>query len=181
MSHETKSIRRTPWMARTALAFTLLQGISALAANTLANGSRLAAGETLTSANGQYRMNVETDGRLAVYRIEPPAPGAGSPSGMATVHSHWDSGSAGPVHGTLTLEMQADNNLVLYDTVGGTERRAAWNSDTCNAGRAGAAVLVLQDNGELTVQSDGECLWNSMRRITSLGGGSSRITLGIPK
>lgn len=165
--------------AKAALLAALLQGTAARAEHTLGNGAQMAAGQSLTSASGEYRMTVEKDGRVVVYRIQQPASGTGSTP--ATVTTHWDSGSASPVHGTLSLEMQKDNNLVLYDTVGGTERRAVWDSRTSSEGRAETGTLVLQDNGELTVQSGGECIWNSMRSITSLGGGRSKVSLSLPK
>lgn len=172
----TSLFSSAPALAARVLVLSALLPCAALARNTLSNGERLTPGESLTSNNGEFKMTFEPSGQIVVRRMpKVQQPGELAPGSEPSVH--WHSGFQGPVKGELTLEMQHDNNLVVYDTVGGTERNPVWNTDTCEAGRSGLGSLVLQDNGELTVMSGADCLWNAMRKVHSVGGGSSRISL----
>lgn len=188
MSNNISSFASTrAWASRASQAVLLSAFLpcAALAqSNTLGNDKSLKAGETLTSNNGEYRMTFEPSGQIVVHRLPkpaaPPAPGAGAPVPAAPA-VHWHSEFQGPIHGEPSLVMQRDNNLVVYDLVGGTDRRPVWNSDTCEAGQVGLGSLVLQDNGELTIMSGPECVWNAMRKTLSMGGGRSRIAASVPK
>lgn len=105
--------------------------------NTLASGASLKPGESITSPNGKYRAELQSDGNLVV------------------------SGPAGPVWGTMTYgkavataDMQADGNLVLYTA----EHGVVWASDTDGPG----AHLVLQDDRNLVLYAadGGTVLWS---------------------
>jgi hypothetical protein len=92
--------------------------------------------ETLTSADGRFRLVMQADGNLVLYQY-----------GQAL----WASGT----NGARSARMQADGNFVLYDAA----NRAVWASHS--AGHPGAR-LVLQDDGNLVVyDAYGRALWAS--------------------
>jgi hypothetical protein len=99
-----------------------------------ANGV-LVPGESLPSANGQYRLTLQADGNLVKYNS----------SGTAI----WSSGTMGM--GVTALDMQSDGNLVLYS--GATP---VWASNT--TGNPGAH-LSLQDDGSLAIFSGTTQVW----------------------
>ncbi|BDU73100.1 hypothetical protein [Mesoterricola silvestris] len=133
----------------------LLIAVPLLAADSLPSGARLAKGESLTSRNNAYRMDVRDDGKLAVYRLAP---------AEALV---WESPGDG-FPGAGALEMRADNDLVLADAEGATR----WHSATAETGARIPGHLVLQDDGEL-------CVFSGPRRLWAAGAVAVRIVLPL--
>ena len=74
--------------------------------NVLSSGSALKPGDALTSPNGRYRFELQSDGNLVLT----------GPTGLA-----WDSDTRG--EGAATAEMQADGNFVLYTA----DRAVVWD------------------------------------------------------
>ena len=102
--------------------------------NVLSSGSTLKTGDALTSQNGRYRLELQTDGNLVL---------TGS-RGLA-----WDSDTRGK--DVATAEMQCDGNFVLYTA----DRAVVWPADTTGPG----AQLVLQDDRNLVIlAADGTTL-----------------------
>ncbi len=111
--------------------------------NVLSSGSALKPGDAITSANGRYRLELQTDGNLVLS----------GPTGLA-----WDSGTRGePV---ATAEMQADGNFVLY----AADRAVVWTADTTGPG----AHLVVQDDRNVVIlAADGATvLWTPNCYVT---------------
>jgi hypothetical protein len=152
-----------------------LLGLAALADPTLPNDGRLPVEGELVSSNGEFRFTLQPGGRLAVQRK------TASPAAGAAWQEVWSAGGSGPFQGRQELRMQRDNNLVLYDIVGGTEQRSAWSTETAGQSPEGTGRLVLQDDGELTVLSGSDVLWSSRRKIMAAGGGSSKVEVSLPK
>jgi hypothetical protein len=105
--------------------------------STLSPGQPLAAGWSITSANGDFRLVMQADGNLVEYR---------SDDAVA-----WDSATSGP--GARTI-MQADGNLVIYTASGAP----IWQSRT--SGEAGA-VLSLRDDGDVVIVRGGSTIWSN--------------------
>ncbi|WP_306600515.1 hypothetical protein [Geothrix sp. 21YS21S-2] len=118
----------------------LLIGAGAVAGaqDTLASGASLAKGQSLTSRNGAYRLDVRDDGKVAVYRLAPAAV------------LQWESPGEG-FEGAGALTMREDGNLVLTDADGATR----WHTATAGP----LARLVLEDDGALCVRSGTGSLW----------------------
>ena len=90
----------------------------------------------LTSTNGMFRLLMQRDGNLVLYR-------------MVDQQPIWQSGTAGlPSQCAL---MQTDGNFVVYGPNG-----ALWQSGT--AGRAGAGLL-MQDDGNLVIYYGQSPVW----------------------
>lgn len=116
--------------------------------DTLAPGSALRADEQLVSANGQYRLVMQTDGNVVLY----------SASGGV----EWTTGTRGS--GNL-FTLQNDGNIVVYSEAGA----ALWASGS--AGRGQPDRLVLQNDGNLVSYArfdGGGPLWAS-RGADTLG------------
>ncbi|MGY1667511.1 fibronectin type III domain-containing protein, partial [Geodermatophilus sp. SYSU D00696] len=96
----------------------------------LAAGERLTAGQSLVSANGSFRANMQGDGNFVVY----------GPDGASV----WAAGTWG-VPGAH-VEMRADGNLAVVSEAGAV----AWQSNTAGSGGVRA---VLGDDGVLSVQT----------------------------
>lgn len=111
--------------------------------NVLSSGSTLKPGDALTSQNGRYRLELQSDGNLVLT----------GPRGLA-----WDSGTRG--EGVTSAEMQTDGNFVLYTA----DRGVAWTADTTGPG----AHLVLQDDRNIViVAADGTTvLWTPNCYVT---------------
>ncbi|NTV74642.1 MAG: hypothetical protein HGA66_10595 [Holophaga sp.] len=121
------------------------------AQDTLAGGASLAKGQSLTSRNGTYRLDVRDDGKVAVYRLAPAAV------------LHWESpGDAFQGPGSLT--MRQDGDLVLADAEGAT----LWHTATAGP----RARLVLEDDGAL-------CVWSGTSRLWMAGAVTVRIVLPL--
>jgi hypothetical protein len=106
------------------------------ATGALAPNASLATNKSITSANGQYRLTMQSDGNLVEYN-------------GATAKWASDTATAGS-----SVIMQADGNLVIYSS-----GVAKWQSGT--SGNPGA-YLYLADNGVLTIDSsDGLVIWTA--------------------
>lgn len=99
-------------------------------------GEALAAGESLTSCDGDVTLAMQTDGNLVVY---------GPPGAL------WSSGTAGTPANVAV--MQGDGNFVVY--AGNT---AYWSSGT--DGNPGAH-LVVQDDGNVVIYVGGSAKWST--------------------
>jgi hypothetical protein len=123
----------------------------------LVNGASLsgATSQYIQSPNRQYRLVMQGDGNLVVYR--------GSEAQWAT----WTNGGS-----DRRLVMQSDGNLVIYDAT----NRALWNTQT--GGNAGA-VLNLQDDGNVVLYSPGgRAIWS---RVTgAIGSPGASLVLPFP-
>ncbi|HET6875628.1 MAG TPA: hypothetical protein VFH70_12655, partial [Acidimicrobiales bacterium] len=109
-------------------------------------GSRLTAGQSVTSTNGGFQLLMQGDGNLVSY-LDPAVYGHAVPI--------WNSGTYG--HSGAYSVMQSDGNLVVYAPGG----QALWWSGT--NGHPGA-LAVMQSDGNLVVYSaysGGSALWNS--------------------
>ena len=103
---------------------------------TLTPGQFLTVG--IAGQNSGYRLSLQTDGNLVVYRWNNKA--------------LWSTGTAGQA--IAYLGMQGDGNLVLYRTNG----TAAWSSGTFGANHR----LVLQADGNLVIyNAAGTAVWNT--------------------
>ncbi len=91
-------------------------------------GEELRSGEQLISSSGAFRLIMQDDGHLVVYRWGTPL---------------W--GSAVYGHGRSTLRMQTDGNLVVYNGA----NQPVWASHTQHIGTG--ATLLMQDDGNLVV------------------------------
>ena len=111
--------------------------------NVLSSGSALKPGDALTSQNGRYRFELQSDGNLVLT----------GPTGLA-----WDSDTRG--EGAATAEMQADGNFVLHTA----DRAVVWTAETTGPG----AHLVLQDDRNVViVAADGTTvLWTPNCYVT---------------
>lgn len=107
-------------------------------ASMLGPNEGLRRGESLISANGRYRLDLQEDGNLVLYRQ----------TGGATL---WSSGTAGMT--VSRAVMQDDGNLVIYGY--GTP---LWASNT--AGRPGS-FLILQNDGNLVIYQPTSPVWAS--------------------
>lgn len=94
----------------------------------------LTADESLTSPNGVYRLVMQGDGNLVLYR-----------SGGVAV---WASGTNGSNRHAV---MQADGNLVVY-----TGATPLWSSNTTGFG---STRLTMQDDGNLVIYSGWRAIW----------------------
>ncbi|WP_437680954.1 hypothetical protein [Sorangium sp. So ce131] len=93
-------------------------------------GQYMARGTFIDSANGTYRLSMQDDGNLVLYRQGP------NPQPL------WATGTDGVA--IRHVIMQTDGNLVLYDYAG----KSRWASNT--SGKPGA-FLVLQCDGNLVI------------------------------
>jgi nucleoid-associated protein YgaU len=111
--------------------------------NVLSSGAALKPGDAVTSANGHYRLELQTDGNLVLT----------GPTGLA-----WDSGTRG--EDVVTAEMQTDGNFVLYTA----DRGVAWTAETTGPG----AHLVVQDDRNIVIlAADGATvLWTPNCHVT---------------
>ena len=111
--------------------------------NVLSSGSALKPGDALTSQNGRYRLELQTDGNLVLT----------GPRGLA-----WDSDTRGK--DVATAEMQSDGDFVLYTA----DRGVVWTAETTGPG----AHLVLQDDRNIVIlAADGATvLWTPNCYVT---------------
>jgi hypothetical protein len=107
--------------------------------STLNAPDALWAGQQLVSPNGQYSLDMQTDGNLVIYG-----------NGKAL----WGSGTNGTGSNNV-LVMQSDGNLVIWS--GST---AVWGSGTNGSGSNNS--LAMQNDGNLVVYtSTGHAVWGS--------------------
>jgi hypothetical protein len=102
-------------------------------------GTRLTTNQSITSNDGRYRLIMQTDGNLVVYRTH-------------DNHALWATGTQGSdVH---RADMQTDGNLVLYHV----NNAPAWASNT--AGKPGS-YLIMQTDGNLVIYQPIVPVWAS--------------------
>lgn len=124
--------------------------------NRLEAGQALRIGQSLRSANSDYRLTLQGDGNLVLYFRD----------GRAI----WASNTVG--RGPDRLVMQGDGNLVMYKG-----RVAVWASNTVGAG---VSNLKVQDDGNLVVYRGSKAVWASntagFPRVRVVIAGSVRCT-----
>jgi hypothetical protein len=119
-----------------------IYGRPAVARDRLLSGGQLTAGQSITSANGRFRLLFQTDGNLVLYDdLERSAP--------------WSTNSTGITAGQVL--MQPDGNLVVYDAAG----RDHWSTGT--PGHAGAYLVVQNDGNIVIYRTDGSSPWDRFR------------------
>lgn len=107
----------------------------------LGGGDELSPGQHMDSDNGKYRLSMQVDGNLVIYKLS---------SGKAC----WSSGTQG--NPGAWLAMQPDGNFVIYKGGGGP---ALFNTGTNGNW---SSVAIMQGDGNLTIYSDGNnVLWAS--------------------
>jgi surface antigen len=109
-------------------------------------GQRLHPGEVLFSPSHQYRLVMQGDGNLVLYK--------GS-------KVKWSSGTQG--HAGASAVMQGDGNLVIY-----WHGKAIWSTETAHHN---GASLDLQDDGNLVIYYKGKAIWSS--KAAKAAGGAS--------
>lgn len=117
----------------------------------LALGQNLLSGESLFSPNRKYRLTMQTDGNLVIYRSDGPSIWDSRDFYADAKQDRWRDG---------IVAMQTDGNLVHYEFA---STRALWSTNSQESGRA----LRLQDDGNLVLIGDnGTVLWpsNSVQR-----------------
>jgi len=120
----------------------------------LQSGVTLTAGQSVYSPSQRYQLEYQGDGNFVLY----------GPAGAL-----WASNTVSSNAGRAV--MQADGNLVVYDT----SNNVKWTSNT--SGNSGASLSVT-DNGELEILStSGAILWHSTN-VTggTAGAGGENIT-----
>jgi hypothetical protein len=100
---------------------------SVLAKDTLYPDEKLEKGSELTSRNGTYRLTLQDDGNLVLYK--------GS-------NALWSSGTSGKA--VKHAIMQNDGNFVVY----GYDDKAVWSSGT---NKNPNSVITLQSDGNLVI------------------------------
>jgi len=112
--------------------------------NQLLSGQRLSGGQGLTSSNGRFHLNMQTDGNLVIYDGSSPIWATGT----------WNlSSDRKPTH----ADMQSDGNLVLYNDA----NQPAWDSGSWGSGRV-SPYVEMQDDGNLVIYHNGRSpLWAS--------------------
>jgi hypothetical protein len=121
--------------------FAIFCSIAALAfANdTLQPGNQLDINNQVISAEGRYRLYLQSDGNLVIYSLR-------------NGNFRWFSNTKGS--GATKAIMQTDGQLVLQTALGET----VWSTYTRDAG----SILKLQNDGILIVYSPkGYAVWNS--------------------
>jgi len=132
--------------------------LAAAPVNQLSSGKTLASGGKLVSNNGTYRLAMQTDGNLVLYK-----------KGVAT--ALWATGTDGKAGARAV--MQSDGNLVVYQG-----SKAVWATGT--NGQAGAR-LVVQDDGNLVLYKGSTAVWDRHAGVlnSSSGGGTAPSTAKI--
>ena len=119
----------------------------------LEKGSKLSEGDRLESDNGDYRLYLQADGNLVGRDSE-------------TMSAFWSTGTAGDGVGPYYLQMQADDNLVLYDST----KDALWSTQTSQDLYSGV-YLKLQNNRNIQLlSSSDELVWEAGTSISTTSG-----------
>ncbi len=109
-------------------------------ANRLHPEERLLPGEEIVSLEGRFRLTMQADGNLVLYRNSP-------------VEALWASATAG--NQVAFAIMQSDGNFVVYAPDG----TPLWNADT--DGNPGT-FLQIQDDGNLVLYAPGDrAIWDT--------------------
>jgi len=119
--------------------------------NVIHTGTVLHAGSELKSENGEFQLEMQSDGNLVLYSGSSPT---------------WSTNTSGRIGADAVL--QRDGNFVLY-----WDGHPLWAAMTDRGGSA-ANVLVMQDDGNLVVYSGAaKALWATSRPAAAFGLGSS--------
>ncbi|MGY1609568.1 hypothetical protein [Geodermatophilus sp. SYSU D00700] len=119
----------------------------------LVSETRLGSGQSLVSASGAHRVDVQPDGNVVAFGPD-----------QTLI---WETGTGG--NPGAQLEMRTDGSLAVVSGTG----EVLWESVTA-AGSVGART-VLQDDGVLTVLADdGSVVWSST--VTELVAGMPLVT-----
>lgn len=114
-------------------------------------------GEMLVSKNGRFRFENQKDGNLVLYDRQ-------QSGGLAL----WASSTCGD-GGSRIVMMQGDGNLVMMFEY---NRWPIWSTNTGGCGNE-SSVLVMQDDGNVVIMSDGREIWQSDTKQTIIKEGSS--------
>ena len=96
--------------------------------------------EELTSFNNKYRLIMQTDGNLVLYKNNTLV---------------WNTGTNGKDTAPYKLVMQGDGNLVIYG-----KTKAVWSTGTSGKG-TGPYKLVMQGDGNLVIyDKNGSAIWD---------------------
>ena len=124
----------------------------------LSPGQTLAAGQSVTSDGGGYRLTMQTDGNLVLY----------GPAG-----ARWSTGTVRS--GADRAVMQGDGNVVVY-----RGSAAVWASGT--NGVAAGGSLVVQDDGNVVLYAGGGAVWSTWTGLIGRPGdtltGGQELTAG---
>ncbi len=124
------------------MALALALPATAAASPTLLTGQTLSPGQSLTSADGHYALDMQTDGNLVLYWI----------NGRAGQIALWSSRTHGNDGAYAVL--QSDGNLAVFNRTA----QVLWSSDTSSAG---CTNLTVQDDGNLVLYSSTRAIWAS--------------------
>jgi hypothetical protein len=121
----------------------------------LLSGQGLLPGDSIDSADSEYKLTLQSDGNLVQY-----GPNNQPIWASNTISAYiWDA------------VMQPDGNLVVYDVFG----RSHWASDT--SGNAGA-YLVVEDGGFVIFNAQNKSIWSVG---TVIPGASTTSTISRPQ
>jgi len=98
--------------------------------------------QSLSSQNGVYKLTMQGDGNLVLYK-----------EGKKPI---WASNTCAKGTGPYKLVNQADGNLVLYDS----SNKPHFSSGTCGKGNK-CQKLVVQDDGNCVLYEDTKPLWST--------------------
>jgi hypothetical protein len=137
-------------------------------AHRLENGEVLAAGQTLSSRNGRFRLELTADGQLVIWEL-PPGAAASTDGGQAGGNApdahpkeHWRSWLYQSALGAPTLQVRRDNKLLIHDTVPWLDQPLLiWESCNVRVAPEGSGALVLGDDGSLAVVAGGGRVWEA--------------------
>ncbi|MFN8488821.1 MAG: hypothetical protein U0350_14560 [Caldilineaceae bacterium] len=103
-------------------------------------GEHLNNGEVLISENGLFKLGLQSDGNLVLYRLM-----------AAAYQARWASGTNG--HKIAHANMQGDGNLVLR----GPDGSAVWATGT--EGNPGAFLQIQNDGNVVIYSANHKALW----------------------
>ncbi len=118
---------------------TVQGGLDATDTNSVTSPDRLNAGDSITSTNGKYSLNMQGDGNLVLRN--------------SSNKAVWNTHTAG--HSGGYLSMQNDGNLVLRSSSG----KAIWSSGSWGHGKS---VLIMHDGGKIGIyDAYGHATWSA--------------------
>lgn len=106
----------------------------------LTGNQQLNTNDSLVSTNGAYKLVMQSDGNLVMYKVS---------TGSAT----WSSGTSGS--GGVRAKFQTDGNFVIYKSSG----TVAWQTNT--SGKNGYKITMQGDGNLVIATSGGTVLWSS--------------------
>ena len=128
-----------------------------MAKDRLKAGEALNKDEMLVSANNRFHLIMQGDGNVVLYDKKP------------SEKDFWKTGKRGGgtqviwtarTHGDCRIMMQGDGNLVVTDL---SWKKAVWASGTGGKGNS-SSMLVMQNDGNAVISSDGVVIWMSGSR-----------------